>query len=472
MGAAEKTSRFDRILLATVAIVALASRIAARPVAPDGWDGVGFVLAVDRFDLATFQPHPPGYPLFVAACRFLHGVGVGSLASVVTVSIVAGVALPIVGWTLVRRVGGGRVAAIVVACALAVAPGFVAAGSATLSDGAALTLGAATYATCLGDRRTTPLRAGLLAAATIGVRPFAFVLVAPAAFVLAVRRDVRALIIALVACTLGVAVWAIPTACVVGPSRWWILSRVQVQGHFSDWGVPSRGGRIVAAFDAIALQLGAIEGRAATIAAIVLVGAACIRLAYRRPRALLVGAVALPIAAASAFLQPIDAAPRHALPLALAALVLVALALETILPPPRGAKPVIAAMIVVGAVLAIPCVRAVSALRAPPAAVAMLRFIAHEPSYASPAVVGGRSSRFTPWGDGARTASGTTAGDAIIWATTSASPCPNPLLVTSELDLRGVPTDRLVRVGEFERWSPLDRRERALTLYRLMLPPP
>jgi hypothetical protein len=107
----------------------------------------------------------------------------------------------------------------------------------------------------------------------------------------------------------------------------------------------------------------------------------------------------------------------------------------------------------------------------PPAAVLMLRAIAHDPALARAGVVGGRSSRFAPWGEGARIAPGELAGDAVIWAT-RADPFPDPLLVTSELDLRGVPASRLQPLASFSRPSPLDRRERAITVYRLFLTPP
>lgn len=35
--------------------------------APDEWDSVQFVFALDDFNLAKHHPHPPGYPLYVAA---------------------------------------------------------------------------------------------------------------------------------------------------------------------------------------------------------------------------------------------------------------------------------------------------------------------------------------------------------------------------------------------------------------------
>jgi hypothetical protein len=36
------------------------------------WDQVDFVLALDRFDLMSMQPHFPGYPFFILAGNFIH----------------------------------------------------------------------------------------------------------------------------------------------------------------------------------------------------------------------------------------------------------------------------------------------------------------------------------------------------------------------------------------------------------------
>ena len=36
---------------------------------PDDWDGLGFLSSVRHFDLKTFAPHPPGYPVYVALLK-------------------------------------------------------------------------------------------------------------------------------------------------------------------------------------------------------------------------------------------------------------------------------------------------------------------------------------------------------------------------------------------------------------------
>ena len=46
----------------------------ARTPALDEWDSVQFALAVGDFDLWKHQPHPPGYPLFIAGAKLFHAL--------------------------------------------------------------------------------------------------------------------------------------------------------------------------------------------------------------------------------------------------------------------------------------------------------------------------------------------------------------------------------------------------------------
>ena len=57
---------FRRVLLVAGVALIGASRYALRARLPDDWDAAGFALALERFDLASLQPHFPGYPVYVA----------------------------------------------------------------------------------------------------------------------------------------------------------------------------------------------------------------------------------------------------------------------------------------------------------------------------------------------------------------------------------------------------------------------
>ena len=57
-------------------LVYLGTLAASAPrVTADGYDGVGYVLALSEYDLGRGQPHPPGAPLFVLTGRLFAGLG-------------------------------------------------------------------------------------------------------------------------------------------------------------------------------------------------------------------------------------------------------------------------------------------------------------------------------------------------------------------------------------------------------------
>src|SRR5438445_29926 len=66
--------------LAVLAVIA--SRWLLRPAWPDDYDAIGFVRAVERFDIASLQPHFPGYPVYVALAKAAHAIGLAPLAIV------------------------------------------------------------------------------------------------------------------------------------------------------------------------------------------------------------------------------------------------------------------------------------------------------------------------------------------------------------------------------------------------------
>jgi Protein of unknown function (DUF2723) len=72
-----------RKLVGTLAVVSLAAHLAVLPPTLEDLDSVNFALGVRQFDVAHHQPHPPGYPIFIALGR----VGTSALAR-------AGVAMP------------------------------------------------------------------------------------------------------------------------------------------------------------------------------------------------------------------------------------------------------------------------------------------------------------------------------------------------------------------------------------------
>jgi hypothetical protein len=450
----------------SITFLGLVVRIVAWPCAPDTWDGVGFVESVTSFDLASFRPHPPGYPLYVGVARLVHLFGVSPLNAVVAASLLLSMIAPLAGFSIVSRVtDGDRGPAWFTAALLAFSPGFVVSSVATMSDGPALGLALAAYACALDVRRVAPLLTGLLVAASVGVRPSGVLVVAPAVLVLGHRHRLRGVASGVLAAVMGGLAWLVPAALVIGPRRWIELGRAQLAGHLAHFGesdaVWTQGRSAAhALFESIALQLFGLEGRtgfALGLLLVLVVVLATFDLAVRLGRRALLVAIAVPIpfSIAIAWSQPTAA-------VVVLAGIAVASARHRIAR--GGSMVVVAASSVMGLVAA-------RVHRLPPAPVAMLRHVSTEPSLAHATVVGGRSSRFVAFGDGARIVPGELAGDAVIYAM-RADPFPDPLLLTSEIDVRGVPEGRLHTLSTFTRDSPLDRRERTLGLLQLDLPRP
>ena len=70
-----------------------------------GWDPVNFALALDRWDLALHQPHPPGYLGYVVLGRLARLVTGDANAALILVGAAATAAAAIVLWRLAASIG-------------------------------------------------------------------------------------------------------------------------------------------------------------------------------------------------------------------------------------------------------------------------------------------------------------------------------------------------------------------------------
>ena len=70
-----------------------------------GWDPVNFALALDRWELALHQPHPPGYLGYVVLGRLARLVTGDANAALLLVGAAATVAATIVFWKLAAAIG-------------------------------------------------------------------------------------------------------------------------------------------------------------------------------------------------------------------------------------------------------------------------------------------------------------------------------------------------------------------------------
>lgn len=111
----------DRSIAVVLAVLAIATRLPFRAEFLVNWDAVNFALGVGNFNLATHQPHPPGYLGWVAISRAFTGLTSDPNAAMTLLSAVAGAVATALAFLLARRYASRR-ASIVVALLFATAP--------------------------------------------------------------------------------------------------------------------------------------------------------------------------------------------------------------------------------------------------------------------------------------------------------------------------------------------------------------
>jgi len=223
--------RIARRILPAIAGLFLLAHLATLPSAPDDIDSLNFMLGVRDFDVARHQPHPPGYPVFIALGKLstpvlrAAGVPAPEVRGLAAWSALAGAALVLLILALWRAMDDDprrRVVATVFAIA---SPLFWFTALRPLSDVTGLCLAVASLClivralprpwTVSDHASARSLVAGAcLAGLAIGVRSQTLVLTAPVlAFAWMLPRSgltLRVRALSLGAAALGAAVWAIP----------------------------------------------------------------------------------------------------------------------------------------------------------------------------------------------------------------------------------------------------------------------
>ena len=307
-----------RLALVAAALAVGVLHFATRARVADSWDAVGFLRAVHDFDLGAFQPHFPGYPVYVALCKLVR--------SPELVSAMASAATAVALWRLAAARAGSRAGWLALALwAGALQPWLC--GGAALADATATAFAAAAFAALTFAGARAALLAAAAMALALGTRISYWPLGLSFAVVVVRWRPEqrRAALVGGAVATLG---WLAPFVAVVGVRPLVTLGRVQVAGHFADWGgsVATRPD-LMARTGAFARDLfydGIWPNRLALAAAL----AGCAWL-WRRPSATaraVAAVVVVPYALWVLLAQNVLGQPRHLLPLVAAAIVAIAIA--------------------------------------------------------------------------------------------------------------------------------------------------
>ena len=98
-------------IVVVLALVFLALHLPYLPASLEDLDSVNFALGIRDFDVARHQPHPPGYPVFIADREGRRAPSVPSEATALAlVSVVAGALGVLAMAALFRRLDGARAA--------------------------------------------------------------------------------------------------------------------------------------------------------------------------------------------------------------------------------------------------------------------------------------------------------------------------------------------------------------------------
>ena len=215
-----RADRLDYLLAVGLSVLTILSRLPYRARMLYNWDAVQFALALGEYDVVKHQPHPPGYILYVALGRLVHGWVGDAAAAYVLLAVAFSGAGTFVVYLLARAVYD-RPTAITAATLLAVSPVFWFYGTVGLSyAGEALMASAVAYfafRALRGSETDAWLAAGYLGLAG-GLRQSLLVLLLPlwvVSVVVGVRRW-RAIVVGSVILALAVLAWFVPMIWLTG----------------------------------------------------------------------------------------------------------------------------------------------------------------------------------------------------------------------------------------------------------------
>ena len=197
------------------------------PASLEDVDSINFAMGVRDFDVAHHQPHPPGYPVFIAIAKAVHAAGASEVHALGLMSVVAAsIALIALVAFFSALSGGMGIRALAAAALTAAAPLYWVTASRPLTDAtglAAATLLQALIVCTTSDRAL--VAAGFFAAFASGIRSQVAWLTVPLLAYGVIRRrgKGRAPVAPIVAAFfVGGCAWGVPLVMLTGgPLGYW-----------------------------------------------------------------------------------------------------------------------------------------------------------------------------------------------------------------------------------------------------------
>ena len=231
-GTARVPSSLSRLsgLSCLAVLVFLAAHLAFLPASLEDLDSINFALGLRRFDVAAHRPHPPGYPVYIAAGKLVRAIVADEGKALAVISGVAGGLGVLALAAFFSELDPSRPRRWSIAAALlaAASPLYWVTAARPLSDTAGLAASIAIQALALSAvAESRVVVAAALAGVAMGLRSQVAWLTVPVLLYTCTRqpagRRAPVALMALAALAAGVAVWAIPLVTLTGgPSAYWV----------------------------------------------------------------------------------------------------------------------------------------------------------------------------------------------------------------------------------------------------------
>ena len=178
------TQRQRMIVAVATAVVAITRWLALSRTLWD-WDEAQFIVALRHFDIAAHHPHPPGFPLFIAAGKAMQWIGFDEFHALQALSFIAAVLIVPAMTSFALAAGADFLTSLLASLILAFFPNVWFYGGTALSDVPSMTLIVLAIALLLRER--TLYAGAIVLGIAAGIRP-QNLLIAAAPFAIALWR--------------------------------------------------------------------------------------------------------------------------------------------------------------------------------------------------------------------------------------------------------------------------------------------
>lgn len=233
------------IILAALIVICMVSRILFIGHYLEGWDSIDFALGLHDYDIAYYQPHFPGYPVYMFLCWLVHLFTDNDTVALIIPGAVLGSAVLAPLFYLAKRMFSEKIA-LLTSFIYIVNPLCWLQSEKALSDAVGLffVILSSQLLFYASTSRTYALRylisGSVILGICLGVRlsyfPF-FILWLYVLYALSKSNGrKRAIGYGVFGFVAGISIWLIPLACYTGFKSLMVNGFSFAFGHFSDWG--------------------------------------------------------------------------------------------------------------------------------------------------------------------------------------------------------------------------------------------